>query len=83
MKKVLNGNCTQCGSSVPDGQSICSMCMGDINHGSDGHYQQWAEEQMAKEQAEKDARNDQAQFEAEQNAQGQAEADAAQYGGEC
>lgn len=73
--------CSQCGSPVPNGQSICSMCMGDINHGNDGHYQQWAEEQMAKEQAENEAWNDQAQFEAEQNAQGQAESDAAQYGG--
>jgi len=48
------GQCSQCGSSVPDGQGICSMCMGDINHGSDGHYQRWAEEQ------------EQAQYEAEQ-----------------
>lgn len=71
------GNCTQCGSSVPNGQSICSMCMGDINHGNDGHYENWEQEQ-----ADNDAMNGQAQFEAEQNAQGQAEADAAQHGGE-
>lgn len=37
--------CSQCGSHIPDGQSICSMCMGDINYGTDEYYQQWAEEQ--------------------------------------
>jgi predicted amidophosphoribosyltransferase len=74
-------NCSQCGSSIPDGQRICSMCMGDINHGSDGYYQQWTEEQMAEVQAEQEAKAAQAQYEAEQNARGQAEADAAQYGG--
>lgn len=41
----MKGQCSQCGSSIPDAQSICSMCMGDINHGNDGHYQRWAEEQ--------------------------------------
>ena len=41
------------------------MCMGDIDHGSDGYYRQWVEEQMANEQA----KNDQANFEAQQNAQ--------------
>lgn len=64
-------NCSQCGSSVPNGQSICSMCIGDINHGSDGHYENWAREQEAKEQAEMDALQDQAEFEAMQNAQAQ------------
>lgn len=39
-------NCTSCGSPIPDGQGkSCSMCYGDINHGSDGYYQKWAEEQ--------------------------------------
>lgn len=38
--------CTSCGSWIPDGQgSSCSMCYGDIDHGSDGYYRQWAEEQ--------------------------------------
>lgn len=46
--------CSQCSSPIPDGQAICSMCMGDINHGSDGYYQDWAEEQLRKEQEQKD-----------------------------
>lgn len=40
--------CSQCGSQIPDGQRICSMCMGDIDHGKDGYYRQWAEEQEMK-----------------------------------
>jgi RNA polymerase subunit RPABC4/transcription elongation factor Spt4 len=36
-------NCSQCGSFIPDGQQICSMCMGDMNHGSDGYYEKWAQ----------------------------------------
>ncbi len=36
--------CTSCGLPIPDGQgSSCSMCYGDIDHGSDGYYRQWAE----------------------------------------
>ncbi len=43
----MMGSCSSCGSPIPDGQgSSCSMCYGDIGHGSDGYYQQWAEEQM-------------------------------------
>jgi len=39
-------NCTSCGSSIPEGQgSSCSMCYGDIAHGSDGYYQEWADQQ--------------------------------------
>lgn len=37
--------CSSCGSPIPEGQgSSCSMCFGDIAHGKDGYYQQWAEE---------------------------------------
>lgn len=43
-------NCSQCGSSIPNGQSICSMCMGDINHGNDGYYEEWARQQNYKEE---------------------------------
>ena len=35
--------CTQCGSSIPDGQRTCSMCYGDPYHGKDGYYLQWLE----------------------------------------
>jgi hypothetical protein len=32
------------------GRKWSSVAHGDINHGSDGYYQQWAEEQMRKEE---------------------------------
>lgn len=36
-------NCTSCGSSIPEGQGkSCSMCYGDIAHGTDGYYEDWA-----------------------------------------
>ena len=39
-------NCTSCGSPIPDGQGkSCSMCYGDIGHGNDGYYRDWAERQ--------------------------------------
>ena len=39
-------NCTSCGSPIPDGQGrSCSLCYGDIDHGRDGYYRAWAEEQ--------------------------------------
>ena len=39
--------CTSCGSYIPEGQGkSCSMCYGDIDHGRDGYYREWAEEQM-------------------------------------
>lgn len=42
--------CTSCGSPIPDGQgNSCSMCYGDIDHGRDGYYRQWAEEQIERE----------------------------------
>ncbi len=38
-------NCTSCGSSIPEGQgSSCSMCYGDIDHGTDGYYQEYMEQ---------------------------------------
>lgn len=39
-------NCTSCGSEIPSGQGkSCSMCYGDPQHGSDGYYQAYIEEQ--------------------------------------
>jgi len=39
-------NCTSCGSPIPKGQGkSCSMCMGDISHGTDGYYEDWARRQ--------------------------------------
>jgi hypothetical protein len=44
--------CVDCGSPIPDnqGSSTCSMCYGDVDHGKDGYYRQWMEEQWAEEQ---------------------------------
>ena len=41
------GYCVMCGARIPDdqGSRTCSMCYGDIDHGKDGYYWQWAEEQ--------------------------------------
>ena len=40
-------NCTSCGNPIPEGQGkSCSMCYGDINHGTDGYYREWAERQV-------------------------------------
>jgi hypothetical protein len=40
------GNCSSCGSSIPDGQgSSCSICYGDISHGTYGYYEEWARQQ--------------------------------------
>lgn len=39
-------SCSSCGSSIPEGQgSSCSMCYGDIAHGTDGYYEEWARQQ--------------------------------------
>ena len=52
-------SCTSCGSAIPDGQgNSCSMCYGDIGHGTDGYYERWAREQME--------RGEQEQWEREQ-----------------
>ena len=38
--------CKQCGERIPDKQTVCSMCYGDISYGSDGYYRQWAENEQ-------------------------------------
>jgi len=45
-------NCTSCGLPVPDGQSICSMCYGDIDYGNDGYYRQAVEESLRRQDQE-------------------------------
>ncbi|MCK5642407.1 MAG: hypothetical protein KAJ19_16490 [Gammaproteobacteria bacterium] len=54
-------DCTSCGQPIPEGQgSSCSMCYGDVAHGTDGYYQdymdKWSEdvEREDQEQEEKD-----------------------------
>ena len=45
--------CTSCGSPIPEGQgSSCSMCYGDIAHGKDGYYEEWAREELHRQEME-------------------------------
>lgn len=46
----MANHCVQCGSVIPDNQRTCSMCYGDIEHGTDGYYREWAEEQNRQEE---------------------------------
>lgn len=39
-------NCQSCGIAIPSGQSTCSMCYGDIDHGTDGYYRDYMERQQ-------------------------------------
>jgi hypothetical protein len=54
--------CMMCGSWIPDnqGSKTCSMCYGDIDHGKDGYYRQWAEERDRQAQEEQHDREQQA-----------------------
>jgi predicted amidophosphoribosyltransferase len=49
-ERIYMANCSECGSWIPDGQKICSMCYGDIDYGRDGYYRQWAENEMQRQQ---------------------------------
>ena len=55
-------SCVMCGSWIPDdqGSSSCSMCYGDIDHGKDGYYREWAEgvEQQEQQQEQEYVDND-------------------------
>lgn len=44
------GTCSQCASPIPPNQRICSMCMGDIDHGSDRYYRDLMERQQPDEE---------------------------------
>ena len=55
----MTKHCTSCGEPIPDDQgNSCSMCYGDIAHGHDGYYEEWAKEQdrqqMEREQEEQE-----------------------------
>jgi len=39
------GYCIQCGSPIPSGQQICSMCHGDPDYDKDEHSRRCQEEQ--------------------------------------
>ena len=43
--------CKMCGSPIPDGQNVCSMCYGDVGYGRDGYYEEWARQQQQQEQS--------------------------------
>ena len=38
-------HCVMCGERIPDNQRTCSMCYGDVDHGSDGYYRRFMEQQ--------------------------------------
>jgi hypothetical protein len=37
-------SCVCCGIEIPDGQRTCSMCYGDVDHGTDGYYRRYLEQ---------------------------------------
>ena len=41
----MSNCCSMCGSSIPSGQNVCSMCYGDPYYGRDGYYLKYLEEQ--------------------------------------
>ena len=45
----MDGYCVCCGSPVPSGQRTCSMCYGDMDHGKDGYYRDWARDRETEE----------------------------------
>jgi uncharacterized membrane protein YvbJ len=51
-------SCTMCGSPIPDDQTVCSMCYGDIDYGSDGYYRNWAEQMSQQEEQEPEHETD-------------------------
>ena len=42
----MTNYCVMCGLPIPrdQGSETCSMCYGDIDHGKDGYYREWAEQ---------------------------------------
>ena len=58
-------NCTMCGSPLPNNQGsrTCSMCYGDIDHGRDGYYREWAERE--EERADRERQEEQRQEQGE------------------
>lgn len=52
----MANSCACCGQSIPDNQGsrTCSMCYGDPDHGKDGYYQKFLDDQREAEEAEQD-----------------------------
>lgn len=40
--------CVMCGAPLPENQGsrTCSMCYGDVDHGKDGYYRSWLEQEQ-------------------------------------
>ena len=54
-------NCTSCGITIPEEQGgSCSMCFGDIDHGTDGYYRECMEE-LERQEANRQLSNQQQQ----------------------
>ena len=51
--------CVNCGSQIPDGQTTCSMCYGDVAYGDDGYYLSWIRENEEIEQQYQEDQNNQ------------------------
>lgn len=60
----MSAYCVDCGSPLPDNQGsrTCSMCYGDIDHGRDGFYRRWAEEQLEEERQREQHAQDAARY---------------------
>lgn len=50
-----------CGNWIPDGQRTCSMCYGDPDHGRDGYYRKWLEDQEQEAEMERQQRQQEEQ----------------------
>lgn len=46
--------CVGCGSEIPEGQRVCSMCYGDPFYGNDGYYLDWLKRELEDLQSEED-----------------------------
>jgi uncharacterized Zn finger protein (UPF0148 family) len=45
--------CSKCGVSIPEGETLCSVCAEDVD-GKDGYYRRYQEEEAWKQKEEKD-----------------------------
>lgn len=43
-------NCRSCGISIPEGQTVCSMCYGDPYYGKDDYYLRELEKETQREE---------------------------------
>jgi len=60
--------CVMCGSWIPDdqGSTTCSMCYGDIDHGKDGYYRRWMEQEYERQERERMEEEQQREYEEKQ-----------------